>query len=56
MVATRQFGACLLVMLVTGAILLATTQYVPKLMQQDFGYTATCAGLVLSPAGSPPWY
>src|SRR6266478_4925368 len=38
MVATRQFGACFLVMLATGAILLATTQYVPQLVQQDFGY------------------
>jgi DHA2 family multidrug resistance protein len=47
--ATRQFGACFLVMLATGAILLATTQFLPQLVQQDFGYTATWAGLVLSP-------
>jgi DHA2 family multidrug resistance protein len=51
MVATRQFGACFLVMLTTGAILLATTQFLPQLVQQDFGYTATWAGLVLSPGG-----
>jgi MFS transporter, DHA2 family, multidrug resistance protein len=51
MVATRQFGACFLVMLATGAILLATTQFVPQLVQQDLGYTATWAGLVLSPGG-----
>jgi DHA2 family multidrug resistance protein len=51
MVATRQFGACFLVMLATGAILLATTQFVPQLVQQNFGYTATWAGLVLSPGG-----
>lgn len=51
MVATRQFGACFAVMLATGAILLATTQYVPQLVQQDFGYTATWAGLALSPGG-----
>jgi DHA2 family multidrug resistance protein len=50
-VATRQFGACFLVMLATGAILLATTQFLPLLVQQDFGYTATWAGLVLSPGG-----
>jgi len=37
MLATRQFGACFLVMLATGAILLATTQYLPQLVQQDFG-------------------
>lgn len=51
MVASRQFGACFLVMLATGAILLATTQFLPLLVQQDFGYTATWAGLLLSPGG-----
>jgi DHA2 family multidrug resistance protein len=51
MVATRQFGACFLVMLATGAILLATTQSLPQLVQQNYGYTATWAGLVLSPGG-----
>lgn len=51
MVATRQFGACFLVMMATGAILLATTQFLPQLVQQDLGYTATWAGLVLSPGG-----
>jgi DHA2 family multidrug resistance protein len=48
---TRQFGACFLVMLATGAISLATTQFLPQLVQQDFGYTAMWAGLVLSPGG-----
>ncbi|RRB96826.1 EmrB/QacA family drug resistance transporter, partial [Escherichia coli] len=51
LVATRQFGASFLVMLATGAILLATTQFLPQLVQQDFGYTATWAGLGLSPGG-----
>jgi DHA2 family multidrug resistance protein len=51
MVATRQFGACFLVMLATGAILYATTQFVPQLVEQNFGYTATWAGLVLTPGG-----
>jgi DHA2 family multidrug resistance protein len=51
MVATRQFGACFVVMLATGAILLATTQFLPQLVQQDFGYTATWAGLLLAPGG-----
>lgn len=51
MVATRQFGACFVVMLATGAILLATTQSLPLLVQTEFGYTATWAGLVLSPGG-----
>ncbi len=51
MVATRQFGASFLVMLSTGSILLATTQFLPQLVQEVFGYTATLAGLVLSPGG-----
>src|SRR6266404_3444954 len=51
MMATRQFGSCFLVMLATGAILLATTQFLPQLVQGNFGYTATWAGLVLSPGG-----
>jgi MFS transporter, DHA2 family, multidrug resistance protein len=51
MVATRQFGACFVVMLATGAILYATTQFLPNLVQADFGYTAMWAGLVLSPGG-----
>jgi MFS transporter, DHA2 family, multidrug resistance protein len=51
MVATRQFGTSFLVMLAAGAILLATTQYLPQLVQQNFGYTATWAGLVLTPGG-----
>jgi MFS transporter, DHA2 family, multidrug resistance protein len=51
MVWTRQFGACFLVMLATGAILLSTTQFLPQLVQTEYGYTATWAGLVLSPGG-----
>jgi DHA2 family multidrug resistance protein len=51
MVASRQFGACFLVMLATGAILLATTQFLPELVQEDFGYTATWAGVPISPGG-----
>jgi MFS transporter, DHA2 family, multidrug resistance protein len=51
LVASRQFGACFLVMLATGAILLATTQFLPQLVQTELGYTATLAGLVLSPGG-----
>jgi hypothetical protein len=51
MVGSRQFGACFLVMGATGAILYATTQYLPLMVQTVFGYTATWAGLVLSPGG-----
>jgi MFS transporter, DHA2 family, multidrug resistance protein len=51
MVGTRQFGTCFVVMLATGAIIIATTQFLPLMVQEDFGYTATWAGLVLSPGG-----
>ncbi|WP_131114031.1 DHA2 family efflux MFS transporter permease subunit [Lichenihabitans psoromatis] len=51
MLAGRQFGACFLVMLATGAILIATTQFLPQLLQDYYGYTATLAGLALSPGG-----
>jgi len=47
----RQFGACFLAMLGTGAIVIATTQILPQLLQAELGYTAMLAGLVLSPAG-----
>jgi len=51
MIASRQFGSCFLVMGATGAIVLATTNFLPQLVQEDFGYTATWAGLALSPGG-----
>ena len=51
MLVSRQFGACFIVMGATGAILLATTNFLPQLTQADFGYTATWAGLALSPGG-----
>jgi len=38
-------------MLAIGAVLYATTQYLPQLVQLDFGYTAEWAGLVLAPGG-----
>jgi DHA2 family multidrug resistance protein len=51
LLAGRQFGSCFIVMLATGAILIATTQFIPQVLQQNFGYTATWAGLALSPGG-----
>jgi DHA2 family multidrug resistance protein len=48
---TRQFGSCFVVMMATGAILIATTQFLPEVVQQNYGYTATWAGLALSPGG-----
>ena len=47
----RQFGACFLAMLGTGAIVIATTQILPQLLQTELNYTAMLAGLVLSPGG-----
>jgi DHA2 family multidrug resistance protein len=47
----RQFGACFLAMLGTGAIVIATTQILPQFLQAELGYTATLAGMVLSPGG-----
>ena len=51
MLAGRQFGACFIVMLLTGAILISTTQFIPQILQEYYGYTATIAGLALSPGG-----
>ncbi|MGJ4939277.1 DHA2 family efflux MFS transporter permease subunit [Bradyrhizobium sp. HKCCYLS1011] len=47
----RQFGACFVVMLATGAVLIATTQMLPQLLQTELNYTALLAGLALSPGG-----
>ncbi|MBC9878568.1 DHA2 family efflux MFS transporter permease subunit [Bradyrhizobium sp. INPA01-394B] len=47
----RQFGACFLVMLGTGAVLISTTQILPQLLQTELNYTAMLAGLALSPGG-----
>ncbi|MGY3238971.1 MULTISPECIES: DHA2 family efflux MFS transporter permease subunit [unclassified Bradyrhizobium] len=46
-----QFAACFLVMLATGAVLISTTQILPQLLQTELNYTATLAGLALSPGG-----
>src|ERR1700733_5676933 len=52
MLTGRQFGTCFVIMLVTGALLIATTQILPQLLQEDYGYTATLAGLAISPGGA----
>ncbi|MGX7744849.1 DHA2 family efflux MFS transporter permease subunit [Rhodopseudomonas parapalustris] len=51
MLTGRQFGSCFIIMLATGALLIATTQILPQLLQALYGYTATLAGLVISPGG-----
>ena len=52
MLTGRKFGTCFIIMLVTGAFLIATTQILPQLLQTEFGYTATLAGLAISPGGA----
>ncbi len=47
----RQFGTCFVIMLALGAVLIATTQFLPQILQDDFSYTATLAGLAISPGG-----
>ena len=51
MLTGRQFGLCFLIMLGVGGILISTTQFLPQLLQDYYGYTATIAGLALSPGG-----
>jgi DHA2 family multidrug resistance protein len=47
----RHFAGCFVVMLATGAVLIATTQMLPQLLQTELNYTAYLAGLALSPGG-----
>jgi len=47
----RNFGTSWFVMLAVGAILFSTTQLMPQMLQANFGYTATIAGLALMPGG-----
>jgi len=47
----RNFLFCCLIILGLYAVLYATTYLIPVYLQQLMGYTATSAGIVLSPAG-----
>jgi MFS transporter, DHA2 family, multidrug resistance protein len=47
----RQFGLSFLMMMSVGAVLFATTQLLPQLVQTNFGYTAWLSGLALMPGG-----
>ncbi|MFC7400240.1 DHA2 family efflux MFS transporter permease subunit [Chelatococcus sp. GCM10030263] len=47
----RQFGTSCLVMLAVGAILFSSTQFLPQLLQTNFGYTAMLSGLAMMPGG-----
>lgn len=53
-IAARSFSVApkaFLVMLATGAVLIATIQMLPQLLQAELNYTALLAGLALSPGG-----
>jgi DHA2 family multidrug resistance protein len=47
----RNFSIAFILMMVTGAVVFGTTQFLPQLMQQVLGYTATEAGLALTLGG-----
>jgi DHA2 family multidrug resistance protein len=47
----RNFGIACIFLLITGMIIFGTTQFVPQLLQQVLGYTATDAGLAMTAGG-----
>jgi DHA2 family multidrug resistance protein len=47
----RNFGIACIFLLITGMIIFGTTQFIPQLLQQVLGYTATDAGLALTAGG-----
>jgi DHA2 family multidrug resistance protein len=47
----RNFGIASIFLLITGLILFGTTQFIPQLLQQVIGYTATSAGMALTAGG-----
>ena len=47
----RQFGTSFAVMMAVGAVLFASTQILPQLLQEAFGYTAYLSGLSMMPGG-----
>jgi len=47
----RNFAISAVFLLITGVIIFGTTQFIPQLLQQILGYTATSAGLALTAGG-----
>jgi DHA2 family multidrug resistance protein len=47
----QNFAISSLLLLVVGAVLFGTTQFIPQLLQEVLGYTATTAGLALTAGG-----
>jgi DHA2 family multidrug resistance protein len=51
MFARRNFAIASIFLLVTGVIIFGTTQFIPQLLQQVLGYSATDAGLAMTAGG-----
>jgi len=51
MFAQRNFSVASVLMLAMGVIVFGTTQFIPQLLQEVLGYTATNAGLALTAGG-----
>jgi DHA2 family multidrug resistance protein len=51
MFAQRNFAIASIFTLITGVIVFSSTQFIPQLLQQVIGYTATDAGLALTAGG-----
>jgi DHA2 family multidrug resistance protein len=51
LLAERNFGVSNLLMFMLGFVLMGSTVLLPELVQRLFGYTATLAGLVITPGG-----
>jgi DHA2 family multidrug resistance protein len=51
MFGNRNFGLASIFLLLTGVIIFGTTLFIPQLLQQVMGYTATDAGLALTAGG-----
>lgn len=51
LLAHRNFAVATLVIAIVGVVMFGTTQFVPQLLQQVLGYTATEAGLALTAGG-----
>ena len=47
----RNFGIASIFLLIVGVIIFGTTQFIPQLLQQVIGYTATNAGMALTAGG-----
>ncbi|HEX3919487.1 MAG TPA: DHA2 family efflux MFS transporter permease subunit [Caulobacteraceae bacterium] len=47
----RNFAVAFVLLMVTGVVVFGTTQFIPQLLQQVLGYTATDAGMALTVGG-----